>query len=89
MNLPSLQLAHPLKYHHHKLPAHWFLRLHQNYVVNRRFIEQLYSSRTGFWAHLSTGLSLPIARRRWREVGQIMLGDIPVSRSLQASFHTS
>ncbi|WP_460950745.1 LytTR family transcriptional regulator DNA-binding domain-containing protein [Spirosoma daeguense] len=85
---PAFQLTRPLKYHHSKLPSNWFLRLHRDYVVNRRFIAQLDSSQTGFWAHLSTGLSLPIARRRWREVCQIMMGERSGSRSIQANFYT-
>lgn len=85
----QLLLARPLKYHHDKLPALWFIRIHRNYVVNRRFVKRLDSNETGYWVHLSTGLSLPVARRRWREVCQHMMGDTTGrSRSIHASFYT-
>ena len=84
-----LLLARPLKYHHDKLPAQWFIRIHRNYVVNRRFVERLDSNQTGHWIHLSTGLSLPVARRRWREVCKHMMGESTGhSRSIKASFYT-
>ncbi|WP_460948504.1 LytR/AlgR family response regulator transcription factor [Spirosoma daeguense] len=82
------QLARPLKYHHDKLPPYWFIRIHRNYVVNRRYVERLDSTDEGYWIHLSTGLSLPVARRRWRDVCEQMMGDLPQNiRSLRAFFN--
>ncbi|MBD2700417.1 LytTR family transcriptional regulator [Spirosoma sp. BT702] len=84
----SFQLGRSLKYHHDKLPSFWFIRIHRNYVVNRRFVERLESRDDGYWAHLSTDLTLPIARRRWHDVCEQMMGEGPVStRALRAIFY--
>src|SRR5205085_1280236 len=81
----SFQLARPLKYHHDKLPPFWFIRIHRNYVVNRRFVERLESNDDGYWTHLSIDLTLPIARRRWHSVCEQMMSEAPVStRALRA-----
>jgi DNA-binding LytR/AlgR family response regulator len=86
----TLVLARPLKYHHAKLPQNWFIRIHRNYIVNRLFIKQLASDENGYWIHLVNGVSLPVARRRWREVCQLLIGDTTGrSRSIQASFYRS
>ncbi|QJW92461.1 LytTR family transcriptional regulator [Spirosoma taeanense] len=63
-----------LKYHHAKLPARWFIRLHRKCVVNRQFIDRLEYTNSGYRVHMTTGVSFPVSRRRWREVLQQMDG---------------
>lgn len=57
-----------LKYYSPKLPTDWFVRLHRNCVVNRRYVERLERTETGGLVHLSTGDVLPVSRRRWSAV---------------------
>lgn len=57
-----------LKYYSPKLPTDWFVRLHRNCVVNRRYVERLERTDTGGLVHLSTGDVLPVSRRRWSAV---------------------
>ncbi|MDR2546983.1 MAG: LytTR family transcriptional regulator DNA-binding domain-containing protein [Lachnospiraceae bacterium] len=41
-----------------------FLRIHQSYLVNIKFIEEM----TKYWAKTSTGVSLPIPKAKYKEV---------------------
>lgn len=63
-----------LKYYTPKLPAEWFIRLHRNCVVNRRFVERLERTETGGLVYLTTGTVLPISRRRWAVVRRQLSG---------------
>jgi DNA-binding LytR/AlgR family response regulator len=57
-----------LKYYTPKLPAESFIRLHRNCIVNRLFVEKLERTDNGGLVHLTTGLVLPVSRRRWTVV---------------------
>ncbi|MVM39379.1 response regulator receiver protein [Spirosoma sp. HMF3257] len=64
-NGKRILVPYTLKRFEAKLPASWFLRLHRHYMVNRKFIERVeYDSNTPVF-HLSTGVTLPVSRRRW------------------------
>lgn len=52
-----------------ELSDHDFLRIHQSYLVNMRFINDIY----GYQAYLTTGFSLPIPRARYRDVREVYL----------------
>ena len=66
-----------LKYYAPKLPNEWFVRLHRNCVVNRRYVERLERTETGGLVHLSTGEVLPVSRRRWSSVRRQLANNMP------------
>jgi DNA-binding LytR/AlgR family response regulator len=66
-----------LKYYSPKLPNAWFVRLHRNCVVNRRYVERLERTETGGLVHLSTGDVLPVSRRRWSVVRRQLANNMP------------
>ena len=66
-----------LKFYAPKLPHEWFIRLHRNCVVNRRYVERLERTDTGGLVHLSTGEVLPVSRRRWRTVRRQLAHNMP------------
>jgi DNA-binding LytR/AlgR family response regulator len=66
-----------LKYYAPKLPSDWFIRLHRNCVVNRRYVERLERTDTGGLVHLSTGEVLPVSRRRWSTVRRQLAHNMP------------
>lgn len=66
-----------LKYYSPKLPTEWFIRLHRNCVVNRRFVERLERTDTGGLVHLANGEVLPVSRRRWSIVRRQLAHNMP------------
>ncbi len=66
-----------LKYYSPKLPTEWFIRLHRNCVVNRRYVERLERTDAGGLVHLSTGEVLPVSRRRWSLVRRQLAHGMP------------
>lgn len=46
-----------------------FLRIHQSYLVNMSFIDDIY----GYEVYLKSGLSLPVPRTRYRDVRESFL----------------
>ncbi|QHV94764.1 MULTISPECIES: LytR/AlgR family response regulator transcription factor [Spirosoma] len=66
-----------LKYYMPKLPTEWFIRLHRNCVVNRRYVERLERTDTGGLVHLTTGDVLPVSRRRWSSVRRQLVNNMP------------
>ncbi|GAB3575202.1 hypothetical protein GCM10027578_39010 [Spirosoma luteolum] len=66
-----------LKYYTPKLPAEWFIRLHRNCVVNRRYIERLERTDAGGIVHLTTGDQLLVSRRRWSTVRRQLVNLMP------------
>ena len=58
-------LSYTLKTLHERLPPVWFIRLHRNCIVNRRFIDRIEVSEKGPQVHLTTGMVFPISRRQW------------------------
>lgn len=68
MDGKRMLMPRTLKFYTPKLPADWFIRLHRNCVVNKRFVERLERTETGGLVHLTTGDVLPVSRRRWTMV---------------------
>lgn len=66
-----------LKFYAPKLPNEWFIRLHRNCVVNRRYVQRLERTDTGGLVHLSTGEVLPVSRRRWSTVRRQLAHNMP------------
>ena len=61
-----------LKFYEPKLPAHFFLRLHRNCLVNVRYIAGAERDKTGPSVVLINGERLPISRRRWPAIKQML-----------------
>nr|ARK12841.1 response regulator receiver protein [Fibrella sp. ES10-3-2-2] len=57
-----------LKWYMGQLPPAHFVRFHRNCIVNRHFVQRLENSKMGPVAHLTTGETLIIARRRWSAI---------------------
>ncbi|GAB3890151.1 LytR/AlgR family response regulator transcription factor [Spirosoma agri] len=86
-NGQELLTTKTLKYHHDQLPADWFVRIHRNCVINRRFIEKIGIVDGSYQIDLTIGKAVPVSRRRWGEIRRQLLGDHAVkSRSINASF---
>lgn len=58
-------MAYTLKHYESKLPSNQYIRIHQNSMVNREFIQKLHLTHKGPQLSLSTGEKLSISRRRW------------------------
>ena len=68
-------MPHTLKYYMAQLPPNWFIRLHRNCIVNRRYITRLQKptvARSGM-VYLHSGQSLPVSRRRWIFIKHLLL----------------
>lgn len=63
-----LLMPRTLKWYLDQLPPAHFIRFHRNCVVNRHYIRCLERSPSGLVAHLTTGETLAISRRRWTSV---------------------
>ena len=86
-NGQELLTTKTLKYHYDQLPANWFIRIHRNCVINRRFIEKIEFIDGNYQIDMTIGKVVPVARRRWGEIRRQLLGDHAVkSRSIKASF---
>lgn len=82
-----LLLPRTLKFYHAQLPEAWFIRLHRRYIINRRFIERVEHTGDGPCLHLTTGMSFPIARRRWQQVRQQVVDEQSfIQNLLETSF---
>lgn len=57
--------AYPVKHYESKLPESQYIRVHQNSIVNRDFIQKVHLTHKGPQISLSTGDKLPVSRRRW------------------------
>ena len=83
----KLLLPRTLKYYHAQLPEAWFIRLHRQHIINRRFIHRVEYGQDGPCLHLTTGMSFPIARRRWQQVRQQVVDEQSfIRRLLESSF---
>ena len=60
--------ARSLCFYVDRLPAHAFVRLHRQYIVNLKTVAHLERGENGGFACLTTGERLPISRRQWRIV---------------------
>ncbi len=73
-----LLLARSLGYLLARLPDSDFVRLHRQYIVNRRWVAGMERQSTkGGVVYLTTGERLPVSRRRWVAVRAQLSGLIP------------
>ncbi|QJD80503.1 LytR/AlgR family response regulator transcription factor [Spirosoma rhododendri] len=77
MDGKRMLMPRTLKYYTPKLPSDWFIRLHRNCVVNRRYIDRLERTDAGGVVHLTTGDKLPVSRRRWSTVRRQLVSMMP------------
>jgi DNA-binding LytR/AlgR family response regulator len=61
-------MAYTLKRYERRLPAGQYIRVHQNCLVNRDFVQKVQLSHKGPQIHLSTGERIVVSRRRWMVV---------------------
>lgn len=65
--------AYTLKHYELKLPLSQYIRVHQNSMVNREFIQKVQLTHKGPQLSLSTGEKLSISRRRWIAVRRMLI----------------
>jgi len=58
-------MAYTLKHYVNQLPMNAFIRVHQNCVINRDFVQKTQLTHRGPLLRLSTGVDIAISRRRW------------------------
>ena len=58
-------MAYTLKHYVSKLPMSVFIRVHQNCIINRDFVQKTQLTHRGPILRLSTGVDIAISRRRW------------------------
>ncbi|WP_420147153.1 LytR/AlgR family response regulator transcription factor [Spirosoma sp.] len=65
-----------LAYYRTQLPGQSFLRLHRKCLVNRHYIDRIErrGNDQGGFLYLRSGEVLPISRRRWVEISQLLSG---------------
>ena len=61
-------MAYTLKYYELRLPMSQFIRVHQNSMVNRDFVQKAQLTHKGPQLNLSTGEKISVSRRRWVSV---------------------
>jgi DNA-binding LytR/AlgR family response regulator len=72
-NTPSIIMPKTLKQLANILPIGSFARVHRNSIVNCQYIERLERLKTGSGAlHLTNGTVLPVSRRRWEIVFELL-----------------
>ncbi|MFC5411288.1 LytR/AlgR family response regulator transcription factor [Larkinella bovis] len=77
-NQPSIIMPKTLKQLASMLPADRFARVHRNSIVNCQYVESLERSKTGAGTvHLIDGTVLPISRRRWEIITNV-LATVPI-----------
>jgi len=67
-------LSRTLKYYEPQLPDGWFVRPHRSCLVTIHYIERmeyLYRDKGGL-LHLRSGAVLPVSRRRWEAIREII-----------------
>lgn len=64
--------AYTLKHYELRLPMSQYIRVHQNCMVNREFIQKVQLTHKGPQLNLSTGDKVSISRRRWLSVKRLM-----------------
>jgi DNA-binding LytR/AlgR family response regulator len=63
-----LLMPRTLKYYTPKVPSDWFVRLHRNCIVNRRYVDRIERTEAGGLVYLTNGEVLTVSRRRWTQV---------------------
>ena len=61
-------MAYTIKHYADQLPVNDFIRVHQNCVINRRFVQKAQLTHKGPLLRLATGAEISISRRRWAMV---------------------
>ncbi|MFD2934955.1 LytR/AlgR family response regulator transcription factor [Spirosoma flavum] len=61
-------MAYTIKHYADQLPTNDFLRVHQNCVINRKFVQKAQLTHRGPLLRLATGTEIIISRRRWTMV---------------------
>ena len=61
-------MAYTIKHYADRLPDNSFLRVHQNCLINRRFVHKVRLTHRGPMLRLTTGEEIAISRRRWTAV---------------------
>ena len=61
-------MAYTIKHYASQLPMNDFIRVHQNCVINRNFVQKTQLTHRGPMLRLATGTEIVISRRRWSMV---------------------
>ncbi|AKD58562.1 response regulator receiver protein [Spirosoma radiotolerans] len=61
-------MAYTIKHYENQLPIDDFIRVHQNCVINRNFVQKTQLTHRGPMLRLATGTEIIISRRRWSMV---------------------
>ncbi|KAB7731724.1 LytTR family transcriptional regulator [Rudanella paleaurantiibacter] len=61
-------MAYTLKHYELQLPNAAYIRIHQNCLVNRAFVQKVQLTHKGPMLHLSSGEKVAVSRRRWVSV---------------------
>lgn len=61
-------MAYTIKHYADQLPVNDFIRVHQNCVINRRFVQKTQLTHKGPLLRLATGTEIIVSRRRWAMV---------------------
>ena len=65
-------MAYTIKHYAAQLPVVDFIRVHQNCVINRHFVQTLRLTHRGPLLRLATGTEISISRRRWSMVKRVL-----------------
>jgi len=66
-------MSYTIKHYASQLPGNNFIRVHQNCLVNRQFIQKIQLTHRGPLLRLTTGEEIIVARRRWTAVKKELL----------------
>lgn len=61
-------MAYTIKHYADQLPMDNFIRVHQNCVINRNYVQKTQLTHRGPLLRLATGAEIVISRRRWSMV---------------------
>ncbi|GAB4049524.1 LytR/AlgR family response regulator transcription factor [Spirosoma foliorum] len=61
-------MAYTIKHYASQLPIENFIRVHQNCVINRNYVQKTQLTHRGPLLRLATGAEIVISRRRWSMV---------------------
>lgn len=61
-------MAYTIKHYADLLPTNDFIRVHQNCVINRNFVQKTQLTHRGPLLRLASGAEIMISRRRWTMV---------------------
>jgi hypothetical protein len=69
-------MAYTLKRYEQRLPASQYVRVHQNCLINRDFVQKIQLTHKGPQLYLSTGERIMVSRRRWMTVKRALLAHL-------------